>query len=58
MVRVSEFYKRENFTIDQLLNASIRGTLKKIVFILVEDKRSFTHRNMKVMKFLAGDEFF
>ena len=35
MVRVSEFYKRENFTIDQLLNASIRGTLKKIVFILV-----------------------
>ena len=35
MVRVSEFYKRENFTIDQLLNASIRGTLKKIVLILV-----------------------
>ena len=35
MVRVGEFYKRENFTIDQLLNAPIRGTLKKNVFILV-----------------------
>ena len=35
MARVSEFHKRQNFTIDQFLNASIRGTSKKIVFILI-----------------------